>query len=348
MTTINYDLPIEDLVDALSATGHVTHESFAKTSVTFHHNGGVGNSHEDVLNTWKSRPASAHFDVDTSGMIAQYVKVDEFAWATGNNEGNQHSISIEMADFTGDPNWEISDVTWKAAARLAAWLFVHHIGVRPDFSNVFPHQHWVSTDCPGPWVMHNFSSIVGEVQAQYDHFLGSSTPSPTPAPQKSLQDVAHEVINGQWGNGPDRVAKLTAAGYDANAVQAEVNRELGASASPPPRPVPTPPPPKPTVGNAPPISLHILQMCAHEDPAKPQGQTTNSNQVVWVQKALVLEGLLSDSDPHWGRGSFGSMTVSAYKAWQNRLGYVGADADGIPGQASLSRLGSKWGFHVVA
>jgi hypothetical protein len=42
------------------------------------------------------------------------------------------------------------------------------------------------------------------------------------------------------------------------------------------------------------------------------------------------------------------MTVAAYKSWQNRLGYVGADADGIPGQASLSRLGAKWGFHVVA
>jgi hypothetical protein len=291
MTTINYDLPIEDLVDALSATGHVTHESFAKTSVTFHHNGGVGNSHEDVLNTWKSRPASAHFDVDTSGMIAQYVKVDEFAWATGNNEGNQHSISIEMADFTGDPNWEISDVTWKAAARLAAWLFVHQIGVRPDSSNVFPHQHWVSTDCPGPWVIHNFSSILGEIQHQYDNFLGATAHTPTPAP---------------------------------------------------PSPHPT------NVGSAPPISLHIVQMCAHEDPAKPQGQTTNSNQVIWVQKALVLEGLLSDSDTRWGRGSFGSMTVSAYAAWQRRLGYSGADANGVPGQTSLTKLGAKWGFHVVA
>jgi hypothetical protein len=288
VTTINYDLPVEDLVDALSATGHVTHESFAKTSVTFHHNGGVGASREDVLNTWRTREASAHFDVDNAGSIAQYVKVDEFAWAVGNTVGNQHSISIEMADFTGDPNWEVSEVTWKAAARLAAWLFVHVIGTRPDSSNVFPHQHWSSTDCPGPWVMHNFSSIIAEVQSQYDTFHGA----------------------------PPR----------------------------PPAPVPSPTP----LLNAPPISLHILQMCAREDPAKPQGQTTNSNQVTWVQRALVLEGLLSNSDTRWGRGAFGSMTKSAYAAWQRRLGYSGSDADGIPGPTSLVKLGVKWGFHVVS
>lgn len=108
------------------------------------------------------------------------------------------------------------------------------------------------------------------------------------------------------------------------------------------------PAPRPPLAGAPPISLHILQMCAHEDPPKPQGQTTNANQVIWVQKALVLEGLLSDSDKRWGRGSFGSMTVSAYAGWQRRLGYSGSAADGIPGQTSLAKLGAKYGFRVVA
>lgn len=292
MTTISYDQPVQDLVDALSASGHVTHQSFKKTSVTLHHNGGVANSHEDVLNTWKTRPASAHFDVDVHGAVAQYVKVDEYAWAVGNTEGNEYSISIEMADAVGSPSWEVADATWKSAARLAAWLFAHVIDARPSTSNVFPHQHWVADDCPGPWVMSHFNVIVAEMQSQYDHFVGSPTP-------------------------------------------------------PPPSPPPPVPKPGPIVG-APPISLHILVMCAHEDPGKPQGQTTNSNQVIWVQRALILEGLLSDSNKVWGRGAFGSMTRDAYEVWQKRLGYSGSDADGIPGQTSLTKLGVKWGFHVVA
>lgn len=46
------------------------------------------------------------------------------------------------------------------------------------------------------------------------------------APSKSVSEVAREVINGKWGNGTDRVNRLTAAGYDATAIQNEVNRIL--------------------------------------------------------------------------------------------------------------------------
>lgn len=40
--------------------------------------------------------------------------------------------------------------------------------------------------------------------------------------------------------------------------------------------------------------------------------------------------------------------VFTYKGWQRKLGYTGADADGIPGQASLSELGRRRGFSVAA
>lgn len=51
--------------------------------------------------------------------------------------------------------------------------------------------------------------------------------TPTPAPQKSIDEIAQEVINGEWGNGEDRKNRLTNAGYDYNAVQAVVNNKLG-------------------------------------------------------------------------------------------------------------------------
>ncbi|MBR2809750.1 MAG: hypothetical protein IKD69_00070 [Solobacterium sp.] len=38
-------------------------------------------------------------------------------------------------------------------------------------------------------------------------------------------------MNGKWGNGDERKQKLTAAGFDYNAVQAEVNKILGAGAA---------------------------------------------------------------------------------------------------------------------
>ena len=43
---------------------------------------------------------------------------------------------------------------------------------------------------------------------------------------KTVHDVALEVLAGLWGNGQDRIDRLTAAGYDAEDVQAEVNKIL--------------------------------------------------------------------------------------------------------------------------
>lgn len=59
---------------------------------------------------------------------------------------------------------------------------------------------------------------------------GSSTPTPQPTPQpskKSNEEIANEVIAGQWGNGDDRKNRLTSAGYDYNAIQSIVNNKVG-------------------------------------------------------------------------------------------------------------------------
>lgn len=45
-------------------------------------------------------------------------------------------------------------------------------------------------------------------------------------PKKSVEEVAHECIGGLWGNGKDRVERLTKAGYDPTEVQKEINRIL--------------------------------------------------------------------------------------------------------------------------
>ena len=58
-------------------------------------------------------------------------------------------------------------------------------------------------------------------------------PKAQPAPtKKSVDEIAREVIRGDWGNGSDRTKRLSAAGYDANAVQNRVNEILGGSSTP--------------------------------------------------------------------------------------------------------------------
>lgn len=50
------------------------------------------------------------------------------------------------------------------------------------------------------------------------------------APSKTVEQLAKEVINGDWGNGEDRKRRLTAAGYNYSQVQAKVNEMLAPKA----------------------------------------------------------------------------------------------------------------------
>ena len=46
------------------------------------------------------------------------------------------------------------------------------------------------------------------------------------APDRSIAEIAQEVLAGLWGDGSERKEKLICAGYDYNAVQAEINQLL--------------------------------------------------------------------------------------------------------------------------
>lgn len=99
-----------------------------------------------------------------------------------------------------------------------------------------------------------------------------------------------------------------------------------------------------TPSTEPKVSLGHVIYAAKHDPASAQGHTTYKTEVLLVEKALKAEGLLA---AQYVDGSFGTLTVAAYKAWQKRLGYSGTDADGIPGKTSLAKLGTKHGFAVT-
>lgn len=110
-------------------------------------------------------------------------------------------------------------------------------------------------------------------------------------------------------------------------------------------PTPAPKPPvTPSVASV--VALGVLSNAAKQDPGSKDGKP-NANRramVLVVEKALVAEGLLKNE---YADGLFGTSTVTAYKNWQKKIGYSGADADGLPGLASLKKLGNKHKFEVV-
>ena len=69
-----------------------------------------------------------------------------------------------------------------------------------------------------------------KVQDKVNEILYGGTTTTTAAPlsatKKSVEEIAKEVIRGNWGNGQERKDKLAAAGYNYDEVQAKVNELL--------------------------------------------------------------------------------------------------------------------------
>jgi hypothetical protein len=92
------------------------------------------------------------------------------------------------------------------------------------------------------------------------------------------------------------------------------------------------------------VDLSDVVEAAVHDPGHP-GQKAHPLQVTTVQKALVAEDLLAQTHVS---GSFDKATKDAYTAWQHACGFTGGSTDdGVPGWASLTRLGHRNAFTVV-
>ncbi len=90
------------------------------------------------------------------------------------------------------------------------------------------------------------------------------------------------------------------------------------------------------------VDLSKLIAAAKSDPPK-AGTPVSYAGTTTVEAALVAERLLTAS---LADGHFGTATKTAYAAWQRRCGWSGKDADGLPGKASLTKLGARRGFDV--
>ncbi|SFT31805.1 N-acetylmuramoyl-L-alanine amidase [Streptomyces sp. ok210] len=134
--------------------------------------------------------------------------------------------------------------------------------------------------------------------------------------------------------------KVDPRGFTMASMRDRVEKRLGTKTTPAP---PKPAPPKPV---KPSVSLSKLIAAARSNPAKAGAPVTYSG-VKTVEAALVDAGLLAKK---YSDGHFGSVTVQAYAAWQRSKaggGYKGTAADGIPGKASLTKLGARRGFTVT-
>lgn len=198
-----------------------------------HHWAGTAGGDARLANP--SQEASANYLVYSDGTIKGQVPEEYGAWTSGSAAADNPSITIEVQNSGGqvngnndDPNsWPISAAAWKSLVALLS-----EVAKRRGFDagSIRYHREFDATACPGGYIWHRRAQLAAD--ARKGAGSGGTTPKPSGG-GKTVSQLADEVIAGAWGNDPQRTQRLLAAGHDANAVQAEVNRRFAGGGSAP-------------------------------------------------------------------------------------------------------------------
>lgn len=208
-------------------------------TITIHHMAG-NLSVETCGNVFAnpSRQASSNYGIGSDGRVGMYVEECNRSWCTSSSSNDNRAVTIEVADDVIGGNWHVSDAALDKTIELCTDICrrnnIKRLNYTGDKSgNLTMHRWFAATSCPGEYLASKFPYIAAEVNKR----LGSAASKPaTSSGTKDLDTLAREVIAGKWGNGAERINRLSNAGYDANAVQSRVNAILAGKSTSTPTP----------------------------------------------------------------------------------------------------------------
>lgn len=153
--------------------------------VVIHHNAGILTV-DQIWGVWRDRIASAHYQVQSNGVIGQLVNDWDTAWHAANTFVNESSLGIEVSNSAGpDQDWPISGTAIEETAHLVAAIHhAHRLGRPRDGITIRYHREFTSTSCPyhlAPGGKYH-GTFWSRVLHWYDRMAAAPAPAPAPAP----------------------------------------------------------------------------------------------------------------------------------------------------------------------
>lgn len=198
------------------------------SQITIHHMAGVLSAQAcGNIFARAGRNGSAHYGVGKDGEIGNYVDEADTAWSDSNWPSNCRTVSIETSNDKTGGDWHVGDATLNSLVKLVADIAKRNgLGTLVVGGNLRKHNDFAATTCPGAYLESKMQYIASEANK-----INATGGGNSGSAKKSNEEIADEVIRGDWGNGNDRKQRLTAAGYDYSAIQAIVNERLGGGGS---------------------------------------------------------------------------------------------------------------------
>ncbi len=196
-----------------------------------------------------SRQASSNYGIGSDGRIGMYVEEHNRPWTSGSAANDNRAVTIECANL-GDGS--LTSACWNSLVSLCADICrrndIPSLSYTGDTrGNLTMHKWFQSTDCPGPWLSHEFERLAREVNAMLS---GGVVPDVRPANNthggklevdgvggyNTVLDMQHALatyedgtLSGQWIGNQCYIWGFTVVEYGAEGspMVKALQRELG-------------------------------------------------------------------------------------------------------------------------
>ena len=144
------------------------------SKITVHHAAAIASAKE-ICNHFQSKSikASANYVIGKDGEIALCVPEKCRAWTSNNAANDNMAVTIEVANSTGAPSWEVSFAAWASLVNLCIDICRRNRIKKLTYTggpsgDLTLHRFFAATECPGPYLTSKMSELAQLVNDALD------------------------------------------------------------------------------------------------------------------------------------------------------------------------------------
>ena len=199
---------------------HSGKRKYGVSRITPHHAAGVI-SLENLLGIFvpTSRQASCNYAIGSDGRLGLCVDEKNRSWCSSSSDNDNRSITVEIANSTGAPDWKISEKAEQTFVDLCVDICKRYnkkgvfyegrlVADREGWLQITLHRWYKSTLCPGPYIEKRLPEIVKRINEKLN-------PEPVKKELWRVQVGAYSIE----ANARAMAEKLRKAGFDTYIVK---------------------------------------------------------------------------------------------------------------------------------
>lgn len=142
-----------------------------------------------------NRQASSNYGIGSDGRIGLFVDEEDRSWCTSNKQNDHRAVTIEVANITGAPEWNISHAAYKSLILLCVDICKRNgknkmlwfndkdktLSYNPAANEMLmtAHRWFAAKACPGNWLYNNMGKIANDVNAILNGTVKEEVPDNT-------------------------------------------------------------------------------------------------------------------------------------------------------------------------